>query len=186
VLILGVALVACRRAPPPSEPPTDLVRDSELDAAIPERGPATWRDGTDLGISVAVPAGWSILLGRTPAERVRFVADAGVEVRLLSGSDGEPRTLDGCAWVSVDHSARHRLIPALEPASLASCAPIEPEGPLVFAWIGRLATGSTWLHVELAVPPGEWVAGQDLAEPLLRSIALSGVVEAMPRSTEGR
>lgn len=156
----------CRRAAP--EPPVI----PEEPVVEPERpllvGPGTWADPAALPLRVTLPVGWEAWRGRDPGEVARLMRRPGVEIRLLALDTDEPRRLPDCAWVSHDRIGRHRDVPALGEAGLATCKPLEPDGFVVFAWIGSLEGRS--VHAELHLGPGELVAGRDEAAAVLGSM----------------
>jgi len=175
VALVLIASLGCRRTPP--EAPVGG-EDSVVEPVRPLLvGPGVWADPSLLPIRVEVPAGWEIWPGSDPGEIARLLRRRGVEIRIHASDRNEPRPLPDCAWISHDRVGRHRDVPPLTPASLATCAPLEPDGDAVFSWIGRL--GSGFAHVEVHLGPGELVVGRDEA------LAVLAMMTAISAGDEG-
>jgi hypothetical protein len=160
-------LVGCRRAAPPPDPP-EVGDGADARPRALFAGPGLWSDPALAPIRAAVPAGWGVWSDDREGVLVVFRARPGVAVLVVSPRSDAPRALPDCAWVSIDRVGQHRDVPAIAPASLATCAPIEPEDDAVFAWLGRV--DGRPLHVEVHLAPGELVQGRDDAAAILGGI----------------
>lgn len=176
-LLVGVALLGCRKAPPMPEPLTDVEVGQERVGGAPSGvteavaagpaivGPGTWAGD---GVSVIVPAGWRAW-PRAGDGIVSLVHDTGVEVRIRR-PEAPPALGDGCAWTFDDHVGRHRDVPVLFPASTATCLPSDPTAPVVQAWWGGLE--GEVVQVEVHYPPGTLALGRDLARAVLGGVGV--------------
>lgn len=172
-------VAGCRRAPPQPE----VVGDegaADPSAARPLLvGPGTWSDTSRVPLEIEVPAGWTLQEGEHRSERLRVTLRDGVFVTVAMPASLDPRASPDCAWVSVDRVGRHRDVPAIAPAALATCRPIEVDGSTIFAWIGQVDGKA--VHIELHLGPGELVEGRDQAMPLLGGISAWRAGAAAPR-----
>ncbi len=180
IVIAGIGAAAgCRRAAPPPDPPAEAASGAARDPGPLAVGPARLVGAGGLPVDVDVPAGWVVRAGTEPAERVVATLRDGVRVILAAPGTATPRELPECRWIQHDLAGRHLDVPALAPAALATCAPVEPDGATVFSWIGVVAGAP--LHAEVHLGPGELVAGRDAALALLAGISASGADGASPR-----
>ncbi|MBN2798129.1 MAG: hypothetical protein JXX28_03210 [Deltaproteobacteria bacterium] len=133
-------------------------------------GPGPWHEVG--GLYLEVPEGWrgwsdasgSLLLsldhGATGARLELWAFTASEE---LPG----PRPRPGCEVAFLD-TARHRSVPLLDPAVIASCEPLVSGGMRVTGWYGQVAGRE--LHLELLTPPGRSFEAQTAAAPLLAGL----------------
>ena len=169
---LALVAAACagrRRLPPWPEDAGPRSREEapDLSQVTGMVAGGLYMDGT-LPFWIDVPAGWRARPGPGDgALRVALVHPAtGARVTVHAWPDGplRPRGEEGCAWTFEDRGDYAGLLVPGE-VVVATCVPLDPEAPRVFAWLVERA-GRAW-QLDLRVPPEHLLAGLEAGEALL-------------------
>lgn len=180
-LVLWLLLGGCRHPAPPEAPalvvdPT-VVRPGPTPAGRVVEG--VWEDAR-WPLRLVVPAGWTARPG-ADADRLRLTLEGpdGVRLEVLALDPGAgPGPRPECAWDFVDRG-RYRVLHVARPITVATCTPIDADGPLRQGWYLD-EEGLTW-GFEAVLPAGRRLDGRHAVETLLGTVQVrSGGASAAP------
>lgn len=139
-----------------------------VEARLPVTGPVTWRMGGAPGLCLAVPPGWTGTTGPPPL--VLEIEDAAGERVALSVSPAPfPSEREGYQLLFEDDGA-YRTVPLLEGGGSRSWQSVDPYGPFVQAWYGRV--GGAEVEVAVTTPLNGATAGYDALHALIRTLCV--------------
>jgi len=171
-----LAFSVCRPPPPTATLEAVESQVNELVKAVdPKRGRAipTGEWAHRSGLTLMVPEGWETWEGLPGDIRLLQMSHEASQVevnlyRIINLNPGEPPIRrPGCEWIFKD-TGRHTLVPALRPAATSTCIGSAGDPMVVQVWVGAKLDAD--FALEVVYPSGQTIAGQQIAEPVLRSL----------------